>query len=117
MSGRQHAVTLCWLTSELPFADILELSDNPCKRLHGSAGTVAFLVDAFLCGVESLPTPVRGHFLGFAAAVGTGAAIGTQVFTPIQNSFSDSQQGVQGVFLIRSRLCHGWLPYYLVPDS
>lgn len=34
----------------------------------------------FLCGAESFPTPLRGHFLGLAAAVGkAGAAIGTQV--------------------------------------
>jgi hypothetical protein len=29
-----------------------------------------------------------------------GAAIGTQVFTPIQDSFSDVQKGTQAVFLI-----------------
>ncbi|KAK5699130.1 hypothetical protein LTR97_006779 [Elasticomyces elasticus] len=44
-------------------------------------------VATFLCGAESFPTPIRGHFLGLAAAFGkAGAAIGTQVFTPIQNS-------------------------------
>lgn len=58
-------------------------------------------VATFLCGAESFPTPVRGHFLGFAAAVGkAGAAIGTQVFMPIQDSFSDVQKGTQAVFLI-----------------
>ena len=37
-------------------------------------------VATFLCGAESFPTPIRGHFLGLAAAVGkAGAAIGTQV--------------------------------------
>lgn len=57
-------------------------------------------VATFLCGAESFPTPLRGHFLGLAAAVGkAGAAIGTQVFTPIQDSFSDTFQGVQAVFL------------------
>lgn len=44
---------------------------------------------------------MRGHFLGLAAAFGkAGAAIGTQVFTPIQDSFPGTFQGVQGVFLI-----------------
>ena len=39
--------------------------------------------------------------MGFAAAVGkAGAAIGTQVFTPIQDSFDDTQKGTQAVFLI-----------------
>lgn len=56
---------------------------------------------ATFCGAESFPTPIRGHFLGFAAAVGkAGAAIGTQVFTPIQDSFEEAQKGVRGVFLI-----------------
>ena len=37
-------------------------------------------VATFLCGAESFPTPLRGHFLGLAAAVGkAGAAIGTEV--------------------------------------
>lgn len=36
-------------------------------------------VATFLCGAESFPTPLRGHFLGLAAAFGkVGAAIGTQ---------------------------------------
>lgn len=58
-------------------------------------------VSTFLCAAESFPTPLRGHFLGFAAAAGkAGAAIGTQVFTPIQSSFSTTQKGQQAVFLI-----------------
>ncbi|OQD66007.1 hypothetical protein PENPOL_c005G01576 [Penicillium polonicum] len=37
-------------------------------------------VSTFLCASESFPTPLRGHFLGFAAAVGkAGASIGTDV--------------------------------------
>lgn len=77
-------------------------------------------VGTFLCGAESFPTPVRGHFLGFAAAVGkAGAAIGTQVFTPIQNSFSDSQKGVQGVFLIGAAfaMVGCLLTWFLIPDK
>jgi MFS family permease len=61
-------------------------------------------VATFLCAAESFPTPLRGHYLGFAAAVGKAwAAIGTQVFTPIQNSFSDTQKGQQGVFLLNGQ--------------
>ncbi|KAK1008768.1 hypothetical protein LTS01_002041 [Friedmanniomyces endolithicus] len=73
----------------------------------------------FLCGAESFPTPIRGHFLGLAAAVGkTGAAIGTQVFTPIQNSFSDTEKGVQGVFLIGAAfaMAGGLISWLLIPD-
>lgn len=76
-------------------------------------------VATFLCGAESFPTPLRGHFLGFAAAVGkAGAAIGTEVFTPIQDSFSDAQKGVQGVFLIGSAfaLVGGIVAWTLIPD-
>lgn len=60
-------------------------------------------VSTFLCSAESFPTPLRGHYLGFAAAVGkAGAAIGTQVFMPIQNSFDSRADGQQAVFLIGS---------------
>ena len=35
-------------------------------------------VATFLCASESFPTPLRGHYLGFAAAVGkAGGTIGT----------------------------------------
>ncbi|KAK1061775.1 hypothetical protein LTR12_001952 [Friedmanniomyces endolithicus] len=76
-------------------------------------------VATFLCGAESFPTPIRGHFLGLAAAVGkAGAAIGTQVFTPIQNSFSDTEKGVQGVFLIGAAfaMVGGLIAWLLIPD-
>ena len=62
-------------------------------------------VATFLCASESFPKPLRGHYLGLAAAVGkAGAAIGTQVFTPIQDSFSDTLKGQQRVFWLRGRL-------------
>ncbi|KAJ6441504.1 Major facilitator superfamily domain, general substrate transporter [Purpureocillium lavendulum] len=76
-------------------------------------------VATFLCAAESFPTPVRGHFLGFAAAVGkAGAAIGTQVFNPIQNSFHDDEKGVQGVFLIGAAfaLTGAVISWFLIPD-
>lgn len=76
-------------------------------------------VATFLCGAESFPTPLRGHFLGFAAAVGkAGAAIGTQVFTPIQNSFSSTEKGTQGVFLIGAAFAAGGgiIAWVFIPD-
>lgn len=77
-------------------------------------------VATFLCGAESFPTPVRGHFLGLAAAMGkAGAAIGTQVFTPIQDSFSDTFSGVQAVFLIGAAFAAvgGVISWTLIPDK
>ncbi|KAJ9296196.1 hypothetical protein DTO271G3_5337 [Paecilomyces variotii] len=76
-------------------------------------------VATFLCAAESFPTPLRGHYLGFAAAVGkAGAAIGTEVFTPIQNSFSSTEAGQQGVFLIGSAftVVGGLISWFLIPD-
>ncbi|KAG5985644.1 hypothetical protein E4U43_005959, partial [Claviceps pusilla] len=77
-------------------------------------------VATFLCTAESFPTPVRGHFVGFAAAVGkTGAALGTQVFIPIQSSFADDNKGLQGVFLIGAAfaLVGACITWFLVPDK
>lgn len=76
-------------------------------------------VATFLCGAESFPTPIRGHFLGLAAAVGkAGAAIGTEVFTPIQNSFDSDFKGVQAVFLIGAAFAAvgGLIAWTLIPD-
>lgn len=76
-------------------------------------------VSTFLCSAESFPTPLRGHYLGFAAAVGkAGASIGTEVFTPIQNSFGQSQKGQQAVFLIGSAFAvvGGLIAWFMIPD-
>ncbi|KAL2831850.1 major facilitator superfamily domain-containing protein [Aspergillus pseudoustus] len=76
-------------------------------------------VSTFLCAAESFPTPLRGHFLGLAAAVGkAGASIGTEVFTPIQNSFSSVERGQQAVFLIGAAFCllGASLAWLLIPD-
>lgn len=76
-------------------------------------------VSTFLCSAESFPTPLRGHYLGFAAAVGkAGASIGTQVFTPIQKSFGSAEQGHQAVFLIGSAftVVGGLIAWFLIPD-
>jgi Na+/melibiose symporter-like transporter len=58
--------------------------------------------------------------MGFAAAVGkAGAAIGTQVFTPIQDSFSSTEKGQQGVFLIGSAfaIVGGLIAWFFIPDK
>ncbi|OJJ54358.1 hypothetical protein ASPSYDRAFT_81990 [Aspergillus sydowii CBS 593.65] len=76
-------------------------------------------VSTFLCAAESFPTPLRGHFLGLAAAVGkAGASIGTEVFTPIQDSFGDVGKGQQAVFLIGSAftIVGGIIAWWLIPD-
>ncbi|KAF6233226.1 hypothetical protein HO173_008515 [Letharia columbiana] len=76
-------------------------------------------VATFLTASESFPTPLRGHFLGFAAAVGkAGAATGTQVFTPIQNNLGSGQKGQQGVFLIGSAfaIVGGIIAWVFIPD-
>lgn len=57
----------------------------------------------FLVSSESFPTPLRGHFLGFAAAVGkAGAAVGTEALSKALTSFDDRLKGQQVVFLIGS---------------
>lgn len=57
----------------------------------------------FLVSSESFPTPQRGHFLGFAAAVGkAGAAVGTTALSAALASFDDHFKGQQVIFLIGS---------------
>jgi hypothetical protein len=59
--------------------------------IFNSLGEVGPGVATFLCAAESFPTPLRGY-MGLAAAIGkAGAAVRTQVFTPIQESFSSDQ--------------------------
>ncbi|KAL0939821.1 uncharacterized protein CTRU02_206431 [Colletotrichum truncatum] len=74
----------------------------------------------FLVSSESFPTPLRGHFLGFAAAVGkAGAAIGTTALSEALASFDDRLKGQQAIFLIGSgisvvgTLC----VWFLIPDA
>ncbi|OCF38547.1 hypothetical protein I317_07681 [Kwoniella heveanensis CBS 569] len=60
----------------------------------------------FIVSSESFPTPIRGHFLGLAAAIGkAGAAVGTQIFPLIQARFSTTIKGHQAIFLIGSAIC------------
>ena len=126
--GRKQTMCLgfaCW--SVLGF--ILGGALNPIQSvfplfvvLYGifnSFGEMGPGVATFLCAAESFPTPLRGHFMGFAAAVGkAGAAIGTQVFTPIQDSFDDTQKGTQAVFLIGAGFAAmgGIIAWVFIPD-
>lgn len=84
-----------------------------------SFGEMAPGVATFLTASESSPTPLRGHFMGFAAAVGKAdAAIGTQVFTPIQDSLGSGQKGQQRVFLIGCAfaIVGGMIAWVVIPD-
>lgn len=68
---------------------------------------------------ESFPTPLRGHFLGFAAAVGkAGAAVGTTALSAALASFDDRLKGQQAIFLIGSGISvAGTLcVWFLIPD-
>ncbi|KAJ0343756.1 hypothetical protein KNSL1_010025 [Colletotrichum chrysophilum] len=74
----------------------------------------------FLVSSESFPTPLRGHFLGFAAAVGkAGAAVGTTALSAALASFDDRLKGQQAIFLIGSgisvigTLC----VWFLIPNA
>lgn len=59
----------------------------------------------FLVASESFPTPLRGHFLGFAAAVGkAGAAVGTSALTPVVSAFETQMEGQRTLFLIGSAI-------------
>lgn len=56
-------------------------------------------VSTFLCASESFPTPVRGHFVGLAAAMGkVGAAVGK--FSPKNPQNSPSNPGLKRGFTI-----------------
>ncbi|KAI5477730.1 Major facilitator superfamily domain, general substrate transporter [Pseudohyphozyma bogoriensis] len=76
-------------------------------------------VATILVANESYPTPIRGTLVGLSAAVGkAGAAIGTQVFTPIQNSFSNTEKGQQAVFLIGAGfgIAGALVTWFFVPE-
>lgn len=73
----------------------------------------------FLVASESFPTALRGHFLGFAAAVGkAGSAIGTTVLTEALNSFEDKIKGQQVLFLIGSAISviGALVVWFLIPN-
>ncbi|KAL4967479.1 major facilitator superfamily domain-containing protein [Aspergillus stella-maris] len=106
--GRKQTMTLGFLTWSL-WGFILGGALHPIQTIFplfivmygvfNALGEMGPGVSTFLCASESFPTPVRGHFLGPAAAVGkAGASIGTEVFKPILDSFGDVRKGQQGVF-------------------
>lgn len=72
-----------------------------------------------LTSAEAYASPIRGTFYGFSAAVGkAGAAIGTQVFTPIQDNL-----GKQWTFIIAAilgaigvALAYFFVPHLKEPD-
>ncbi|KZT30475.1 MFS general substrate transporter [Neolentinus lepideus HHB14362 ss-1] len=67
-----------------------------------------------LVSAESFATPVRGTCYGLSAALGkTGAAVGTQAFTPIQNNL-----GKRWTFIIAAicGITGILITYFFVPD-
>lgn len=67
-----------------------------------------------LVSAESFATPVRGTLYGLSAAMGkTGAAVGTQAFTPIQNNL-----GKRWTFIIAAicGIAGILITYFFVPD-
>ncbi|GJJ06255.1 hypothetical protein Clacol_000446 [Clathrus columnatus] len=67
-----------------------------------------------LVSAESWATPVRGTLYGISAALGkTGAAVGTQAFTPIQNNL-----GKRWTFIIAAicGIAGILITYFFVPD-
>ncbi|KAH9835369.1 MFS Git1p-like glycerophosphoinositol permease [Rhodofomes roseus] len=55
-----------------------------------------------LTSAESYPTPIRGTFFGLSAALGkAGAAVGTEVFTPIQDNLGKRCEMFTHTFAMR----------------
>ncbi|KAL2207054.1 inorganic phosphate transporter [Sarocladium strictum] len=73
-----------------------------------------------LTASECFPTSIRGQMMGFISACSkAGAAIGTQVFTAILNSYVDKpQQGDRAVFLIGSAFAvlGAVIAFFVIPD-
>jgi len=71
--------------------------------LFGAAAEFGPGIATIIISGEVYPTALRGHLFGLSAAWGkVGAAIGTQVFIPIQDAFPTIFKGEQGVFIIAS---------------
>ncbi|UNI22740.1 hypothetical protein JDV02_008603 [Purpureocillium takamizusanense] len=74
----------------------------------------------FLTSSECFPTSIRGQMMGFIASWSkAGAAIGTQVFTAILNSYKDNPgKGDQVVFLIGSAFAvlGAIVAFFVIPD-
>ncbi|KAI9445249.1 MFS Git1p-like glycerophosphoinositol permease [Lactarius indigo] len=93
----------------LPGVVIGALLCNPLGRRNTGPGDMVLLVSA-----ESYATPIRGTCYGISAAIGkAGAALGVQVFTPIQRHL-----GTRWTFIIAA-IC-GFagvlVTYFFVPD-
>ncbi|KAH8170342.1 sugar transporter domain-containing protein [Sarocladium implicatum] len=73
-----------------------------------------------LTASESFPTSIRGQMMGFISACSkAGAAIGSQVFTTILNSYSDRPaKGDQAVFLIGAgfAVLGALVAFFVIPD-
>lgn len=73
-----------------------------------------------LVASEGFPTSIRGQMMGFISACSkAGAAIGTQVFTTILNSYDDPTKGNQVTFLIGSGLAAvgSVIAFFVIPDA
>jgi MFS family permease len=73
-----------------------------------------------LAASECFPTSIRGQMMGFISACSkAGAAIGTQVFTAILNSYTDDPgKGDQVAFLIGSgfAVLGAAVAFFVIPD-
>lgn len=73
-----------------------------------------------LTASECFPTSIRGQLMGFVSAWSkAGAAIGTQVFTSIQDSYSqDASKGDQVAFLVGSAFAvvGALVAFFVIPD-
>ncbi|KAH6659214.1 major facilitator superfamily transporter [Truncatella angustata] len=72
-----------------------------------------------LVASECFPTSIRGQMMGLVSACSkAGAAIGTQVFTAILNSYTDSSKGDQVAFLIGSAFAvlGALIAFFMIPD-
>ncbi|KIL83622.1 hypothetical protein FAVG1_13156 [Fusarium avenaceum] len=127
--GRRHTMTLGFLGWTIlgfiiggPLSPILSVFPSfiVLYGILNALGEMGPSVATFLYAAESFPTPSRGHFLGFTAAIGkAGAAIATQAVTPIYDSFSDKKRGIQAVFLIGAAFAGvgGLVTWFLLPDK
>lgn len=89
---------------------------HPAKRIDANRVHSTVVLTASEC----FPTSIRGQMMGFISACSkAGAAIGTQVFTAILNSYVDKpQEGDRAVFLIGSAFAvlGAVIAFFVIPD-